>query len=376
MNSFRGMVGDVTDPLGANAAHAKEYATYEWLTDEENAAIVKPRNPEAATAPHHLAPTATAVLSSDKVLCESHYADQDTAKLRAELRDPRNPDRSLMDHTRLHSNSGKGAHEHLCNPTRGARTADAPVQFPGPLFRTALQYRFGVPLSIERKGSMCACGKHVFTTEHALGCVAGGHLTRRHEDLITVFFLLARACGLAASRNSLKHLYPAREEANLAEDEKAHYIPDLVIYDYPLPGHALVCDVSVIMPTGTTAQSLRRNTAAYSRHNEKEKKVAKHLAATISESGMGAPTHHVFAPLVFEPFGACTRAVTDLIKGLCAIRSVRFGHQPVEDAIFRHTWMQRIASALHMANARQCHHLATDTDKDQYTPGYIPRGGC
>ena len=227
-----------------------------------------------------------------------------------------------MDHARLHSSSGPGAHEHLGNPARGSRTADAAPDIPGAYFRTMLQARFGVPLSIQRKGtSMCACGKQQFSTEHALGCVSGGHLTRRHEDIITVFFALARACGLAASRSSLKHLYPAREAANLKEDKKAHYIPDLVIYDYPLPGHALVCDVTVIMPTGTPAESLRRNTAAYSRHQEKEKKVATHLAATLRESGMGAPTHHVFAPLVFEPFGASTKAVTGLIKGLCAMRS-------------------------------------------------------
>ena len=235
----------------------------------------------------------------------------------------------------------------------------------------------GVPLSIQRNGNrQCACGKVEFTPEHTLGCVALGYLHRRHEALITVLYALIRACGLAGSRSFLKYTYPTRDKTQLQPDEKANYIPDLVIYDYPHAGQVLVCDVSVTTLKGTVAESIHRGTAAWARHKEKEKKVREHLAHTLAETGEGAPPHYTFMPIIFEAHGATTRAVSDLIKELCKMRSATLGTGPSDDAIFLHAWKHRISSALQMANSTQVHHLARDLpDNRKYTHGYMPKHG-
>jgi hypothetical protein len=308
-------------------------------------------------------------------MCEKHYAELTNAKSLAQLKDPANPHLSLGDHARFLSGSGKLAHEYLGNTPRAVRTTTEAAPIPGPHYRTLLQLRAGVGLSIQRKGNrQCACDKVEFTPEHALGCVEMGFLTRRHEALITVLHALARECGLAASRTFLKFTYPPREADQLQPGEKAHYIPDLLIYDYPHAGEVLVCDVSVTTPSGTVAESMHRGTAAYARHKEKEKKVSEHLEHTLAETAQGAPPHHTFVPIIFEAYGASTRAVSDLVKGLCQMRTDTIGTGGPDAAIFMHSWKHRISSVLQLANARQLHHLAQDVpDSRKYTTGYMPQ---
>ena len=349
------------DPLGARAAHASVKRKFDWLADPNHAADVKPTDPSTATPPMELPPTASGTVTQRKVMRERAYAELTTAKTVAKLRSPNNHYTTGSDRARLLSTSGKLAHEWLSNPPRTVRTGRYLPPMPGGYFRTALQLRMGVPLTVDRRcRSRCACNAAFFTADHAAGCHAGGWLYRRHEDVLTVVVEMARAAGYAVSRSSLKTTYPSRDKALLPVNGKAHYVPDAAIFDYPSPGHSLAVDVTVTHPTGTGTQPDVHGAAADTAHAGKLARLEVHLAATSAECGLGAPHRLSFAPLAFETYGTPTRDFLNLFGELCSRRAELGGFDPSEEAVYRHYCRSRLSSALQAANARQLHHLAAD----------------
>lgn len=362
---FDTMLGQPADPLGAIAAYAEVRQDYDWFSDPANATLICPSDPASAGPPSSipLPPTAHATVTSDKLFRETHYADLTNARTAASLRDPTHPHLSQLDHARLLSCSGKLAHEWLSNPPRTVRTPHHIAPMPGSFFRTALQVRLGLSLSVDRRGRcMCACDKNRLSARHSLGCAIHGWLSRRHEALISVLVALASAAGLKASRTSLKHVYPARNLALMPPNSKdgAHCIPDILIENYPFPGHTTAGDVTVVNPTGTAAQAARFREAANNAHDEKQRHLDDHLTATLAESGEGGPPNTHFAPLAVESYGAVTTTTYNLIDGLCKTHAEMYGCSQSDDAIFRHAWRHRFSTALQLANAKMIHHLAAD----------------
>ena len=254
-------------------------------------------------------------------------------------------------------------HHFLHAPPRAVDVGAPPLHFPSPLFRTCLQLRLGLPLTVLRGVLLCPCGRRSDPHgRHVLSCVTGGLTFHRHEAAVGALASLARAAGYAATTTNLQHVYPARPPG---PGVSVHYRPDLRIDEYPSPGDSTLVDVTVVHPVSAErvahprAGRRRELAAAEAAIARKEQRLAAHLRATAAASGAAAPPGSRFVVAAWETFGAAAQPTAVLVADLLRAACDRVGLDGSAAASLRRSWRYHLSSVVAMAVARQVHTLAS-----------------
>ncbi|XP_028417275.1 uncharacterized protein LOC114541674 [Dendronephthya gigantea] len=172
-------------------------------------------------------------------------------------------------------------------------------------FFDAIYMRYRWPL--KRLPSFCACGKS-FTVDHALSCLKGGFIHRRHNEIRD---LLAAAIDDVAYDVSIEPaLAPLTGEvlpssANSADDARV----DIAARGFWQRCEKAFFDVRVFNPYASTHR--RQTLSSSCKANEREKK--RHYNQRIVEVEHGS-----FTPVVFSAFGGCGRETQHFLSFLGA----------------------------------------------------------
>jgi hypothetical protein len=155
-----------------------------------------------------------------------------------------------------------------------------------------LRYRW----QLKRLPSHCVCGK-LFTVDHALSCLKGGFIHRRHDEIRD---LLAATIDEVAYDVSIEPpLTPLSGEilpssANTADDARV----DIAARGFWQRCEKAFFDVRVFNPYAST----HRNQTLTSSFNNNEKEKKRHYNERVIRVEQGS-----FTPVVFSAFGGCGR---------------------------------------------------------------------
>ena len=153
--------------------------------------------------------------------------------------------------------------------------------------------------------SHCACGK-LFTVDHALSCLKGGFIHRRHDEIRDL--LAATIDEVAHDVSTEPALTPLSGEtlppsANIADDARV----DVAARGFWQRCEKAFFDVRVFNPYAST----HRNQSLASAFNNNEKEKKRHYNQRVIQVEHGS-----FTPIVFSAFGGCGRETQHFLTTL------------------------------------------------------------
>jgi hypothetical protein len=176
-----------------------------------------------------------------------------------------------------------------------------------------LRYRW----QLKRLPSFCACGKS-FTVDHALSCLKGGFIHRRHDEIRD---LLATAIDdVAYDVSTEPALAPLTGEvlspsANSSDDARV----DIAARGFWQRCEKAFFDVRVFNPYASTHRRQTLSSAFNSNEREKKRQYNQRIVEV---------EHGSFTPVVFSAFGGCGRETQHFLSFLAEKLAIKKNFEP------------------------------------------------